>query len=241
VKILPRAPRGGVVTGFLVGAILLLSCRATTSRPTYLPVPTAAVAEVELGIVEATRALAEGLAVDSIALRKIKESDGFIDSGWLDARTLEHTGARPLGKDVVRVRAWVNPAKQFWSELEVEAVYRPLADPSLPERELDVPLPDDHPLQRRIAGVIRKMIVLYGDADALKEFETRPANKLMADSTARADSLKLHPESLRVKPGVLKPDSLRAKPDTVKAKPDTVRVKPDTVKPKPVPTKPTKP
>ena len=56
------------------------------------------------------------------SLRTIREADGFLDSGWLDARTLEPTGARPLGPDVVRVRAWVNPDKEFWSELVVEAI-----------------------------------------------------------------------------------------------------------------------
>lgn len=207
--------------------VLLLSCRATTARPTFLPLPSAAIAEIELGIPEATRALAEGLARDSIALRKIMEPDGYIDSGWLDARTLEHTGARPLGKNVVRVRAWVNPAKQFWSELQVEASFRPMADPSRPERELDAPLPDDHPLQRRIAGVMRKLIVEYGDADALKAFEAAPSNKSMADSTARADSARARADTSRVKP-----DTLKARTDSAKVKPDTVKAKPDTTKPK---------
>jgi len=164
-------------------------------------VPTAAVAEIELGIPQATRALAEGLAKDSIALSIIKENDGFIDSGWLDARTLEHTGARPLGAGVVRVRAWVNPAKQFWSELSVEATFRPMDDPSRPERELDVPLPEDHPLQKRLGAVIEKLIVQYGDADALREFQQKTA--------AKADTLKV------------KPDSGKAKADTTKVKPDT--------------------
>ena len=182
----------------------LAACAATTTRPYYQPLPAASVAEIELDIPEATRALAEGLAKDSIALSIIREKDGFIDSGWLDARTLEHTGARPLGADVVRVRAWVNPAKQFWSELSVEATFRPMADPSRPERELDVPLPEDHPLQKRLGAVIQKLIVQYGDADALKEFQQQ---------SARA----------------LKPDSAKAKPDSAKAKPDTARAKPDTI------------
>lgn len=185
---------------------VLVSCRATTSRPYYPPLPTAAVAEIELEIPEATRALAEAMARDSIALRSIREQDGFIDSGWLDARTLEHTGARPLGADVVRVRAWVNPSKQFWSELQVEAIFRPLTDPSRPERELDTQLPDDHPLQRRLAGVIRKLIEQYGDAEALKALEVQPV-------------------------APVKPDTTRAKPDTTKVKPDTLKAKPDTIKP----------
>ena len=177
-----------------------VGCRATTTRPAFVPLPSATTAEVELEIPEATRALAEGLARDSIALLTIKEADGYIDSGWLDAATLERTSRRPLGSDVVRVRAWVNPTKQFWSELVVEATFRPFADPSRPERELDTALPVDHPLQRRIAGTLRKLIEQYGDPVALQAL-TPP------------------------KP-ILRPDSLRAKPDTTKPrpKPDTSRV-----------------
>jgi len=168
--------------------LLSLSCRATTSRPSFLPLPSAAVAEVELEIPEATRALAEALARDSITLAVVREADGFIDSGWLAGKTLEPTAARPLGQDVVRVRAWVNPAKQFWSELVVEATYRPMADPSRPERELDVQLPDDHPLQRRLAGVIRRLIELHGDPATIQAmFPPKP---------------------------IVKPDTAKVKPDT---------------------------
>jgi len=175
--------------------LLLVSCRATTSRPSYLPLPSAAVAEVELEIPEATRALAEALARDSITLTVVREADGFLDSGWLSGATLEPTSARPLGQDVVRVRAWVNPSKQFWSELVVEATFRPMADPSRPERELDIPLPDDHSLQRRVAGVMRRLIEQYGDPATLEAmFPPKP---------------------------VVKPDTAKIKPDTSKVKPDT--------------------
>ena len=180
-------------------SLVTAACAATTSRPYYQPLPSAAVAEIELEIPEATRALAEALAVDSIALSTIREKDGYIDSGWLDAGTLEHTGARPLGAGVVRVRAWVNPAKQFWSELSVEATFRPMADPSRPERELDTPLPEDHPLQKRIGNVIQKLIVQFGDADALREFQERTVKALKADSV-KADTLKAKPDTARVPP-----------------------------------------
>jgi hypothetical protein len=190
-----------VARSLLTLLLFAVACRATTSRPTYVPLPTAAVAQVELDIPQATRALAETMAKDSIALTIIKEQDGFIDSGWLDAKTLEHTHARPLGSDVVRVRAWINPAKQYWSELVVEGTYRAMDDPSRPERELDVQLPEDHPLQRRLGDVIRRMIEEYGDKEALKALATPAA----------------------------KPDSAAAKKDTVRVKKDTTRVKKDTV------------
>ena len=101
---------------------------------------------------------------------------------------------------MVRVRAWVNPSKPFWSELQVEATFRAMEDPSRPERELDIPLPLDDPLQRRIAGSLRKLIETYGDAESLK--------------------------ALAPPPGPVKPDTSKVKPDSAKAKGDTTKVKP---------------
>ena len=169
--------------------MLLVGCRATTTRPDYLPLPTASIAEVELEIPQATRALAEALAKDSIALMVVREADGFIDSGWLASSTLERTSARPLGPGVVRVRAWVNPSKQFWSELQVEATYRAMADPSRPERELDVLLPPDHPLQRKVVGVVRRLVGLYGDPAALEAL-TPPRPVVKPDTTIKPDTTK---------------------------------------------------
>jgi len=234
-----RVPQaGGKIRPRVAGAALLLfilvACRATTARPYFTPLPSASVAEIELGIPAATRVLSETMAKDSIALQTIKENDGFIDSGWLDAKTLEHTGARPLGTDVVRVRAWVNPSKLGWSELVVEGTYRPMEDPSRPERELDTALPEDHPLQRRLAGVIRTLIEKYGDAEALKALAAPQPGAAKPDtSKAKADTTKAKADSSKVKPDTTKakarPDTTRAKPDTLKAKPDTTKLKRDTV------------
>ena len=184
--------------------VLLCACRATTSRPSFLPLPTSPSAEVELEIPQATRALAERLAKDSVSLVLVKEADGFIDSGWLDAATLERTGKRPLGTDVVRVRGWVNPSKQFWSEVVLEATYRAMADPSRPERELDLALPPDHPLQRRLAESIRKLIEEFGDPEALKALAPKGVPAVKPDT------------------GKVKKDSLAVKKDTTKVKRDTV-------------------
>ena len=199
-ELVPLTVHRSLLTFFLV----LISCRATTSRPAFTPLPVAVTAQVELDIPEATRVLAEALARDSIALRTIREADGYLDSGWLDAKTFEHTGARPLGLRVVRVRAWVNPDKAFWSELVVEATYRAIADPSRPERELDVPLPENHPLQRKIAGVLRSLVEHYGDAAALKALAP-PA------------------------PGPLRPDSVKKDSTVKKKKPDTTAFQPEGV------------
>lgn len=153
----------------VVGAILLSACFPTTTRPAFLPQPMAAIAEVHLGIPEATRALALALHTDSIPIRRTEPKDGWLESEWFDARTLQPTNSRRLGPDVVKVRAWIGPARSSdrtdkHSILTVETVYRPLADPSRSERDLEVQVPATHPVAGRVIGVTLAMARQYGGA-----------------------------------------------------------------------------
>ena len=80
-----------------------------------------------------------------------------METPWLNAETLRPTDARPIGTDVVRIRGWVNPGKEGFSIIIVEAAYRPIADPSLPERELERPLPKDHPVQVKLDSMLARI------------------------------------------------------------------------------------
>lgn len=164
---------------------LVLACQASTNRPPFDALPTAALAEVELGIPAATETLARALTADSLPVARIEARDGFLDSGWFDAATLAPTGRAPVGPEVVRVRAWATPTKVGFVELQVETVYRPLADPSRPERDLDRHVPEDHPVQRRVNAVLRKLLEQYGDTAAARVFQPTPS---VRPDTARRDT-----------------------------------------------------
>ena len=45
----------------------------------------------------------------------------------------------------MKIRCWADPYVPGQTRLTVEAVYRPRYDPSLPERDLEVIVPKDHP------------------------------------------------------------------------------------------------
>ena len=146
----------------LLAAWLVLACQPNTSRPSFAPLPEAAGTEVRLPVRDATRHLAEDLKASAIPLRKVIIRDGYLESGWFSARTGRPTSARPLGTGTVRVRAWADPARPGSSLLSVETSYRPAADPSLPERELDRQVPGDHPVARKVTEVLKKMVERYG-------------------------------------------------------------------------------
>lgn len=195
-----------------LGFGLVLACYPTTTRPAFLPEPMAAAAEVELAIPQATRALAVALDADSIPVRRTEAKDGWLESDWFDASTLQPTTRRRLGPDVVKVRAWVDPSRPNHSNITVETVYRPLADPSRPDRDLEEQVPVNHPVGVRILLVLGKLSREHGGVEA--------------DTSATTDSIPPRtPATTISKP---RPDSIPAKSaDSIPKKP----VKPPLRKP----------
>jgi hypothetical protein len=55
----------------------------------------------------------------------------------------------------------VDFTRQGHSKLTVETVYRPLADASLSQRELDRQVPPDHPTGKRVAEIVTELTKLY--------------------------------------------------------------------------------
>jgi len=145
-------------TALLSYAVLALACRPNTTRPPITPYPEAAGTEVRLPVIEATRHLAEALQADSIPARKIQQRDGYIETGWFLAATGRPAPARKFGPGVVRVRAWADPSRPGSSQLTVETLYRPLLDPSLPERELERQVPRNHPVAVKVEGALRGLV-----------------------------------------------------------------------------------
>jgi hypothetical protein len=146
----------------LPGILLVVACQPGTTRPEFTPLPEAPVQEVRLSLREATRRLAEALRADTIPVRKVELRDAYLESPWFDAATGRPTRRRPVGSGVVRVRAWVDPARPGSSRLTVETVYRPLVDPSIPDRELEREVTRDHPAARRVEAALGKLVQRYG-------------------------------------------------------------------------------
>lgn len=140
----------------------LLGCYPTTTRPAFLPEPGAQITELELGIPEATRALAIALDADSIPVHRTEPKDGWLETDWFDTTTMQPTGARRLGLGVVKVRAWVDPSRPNYSNVTIETVYRPFADPSVPERELESLVPINHRVAAKIVVLMGKLSREYG-------------------------------------------------------------------------------
>ncbi len=142
----------------------LVACFPTTTRPPFQAMPSAATFEIQLLVPQATRALALALDADSIPVRRTEPRDGWLETDWFDVRTLRSTAARRLGEEIVKVRAFIDPSSANHSTITLEAVYRPLADPSRPVRELEQHVPVSSVIMARLVTLTTRLAKQYGGA-----------------------------------------------------------------------------
>ncbi len=143
-------------------ALLLAgACQPNTTRPAFGPLPTAPQAVVDLEVGDATTKLAEALKADTIPVSRVAPRDGYLETGWFVPGSGALTEAWPLGDSVVRVRAWVNAYGHDRASITVETALRPLANPSLPPRELDRQASDSNPAAIRVARVLDALALRY--------------------------------------------------------------------------------
>ena len=143
-------------THFRTTALLLATgCSLSTSRPAFQPMPEARVGDLEVEVPVATERLAKALTDAGIPVARVSVQDGYLETPWFDTATGRAAGGRPLGLDVVRVRGWVTPSAHGSSEIKVETVYRPIADPSRPGRELERSVPYAHPVRVQVRNAYR--------------------------------------------------------------------------------------
>jgi hypothetical protein len=157
------------------------ACQPVTTRPSFTPLPEAAGSELRLRVRDATRRLAEALRADTIPIRRVEVRDGYLESPWFDIRNGRPTKRRPSGPGVVRVRAWIDPARPGSSRLTIETLYRPLSDPSLPARELERQVARDHRTARKVEAVLGRLVQRYGTPPP-------PQARQPAEQTADSDS-----------------------------------------------------
>jgi hypothetical protein len=147
-------------------AAAFAACQPATTRPPFPPVPEAAITEMRLPAGEATRLLAQAFQADSMPIQRVVPRDGWLETTWFDAPSGRRTGRRPIGVNTVRVRAWADPTHPGSSKVTVETIYHPLADPSLPDRELDKQVPRDHPVAIKVRAALQDLVKRYGGPPA---------------------------------------------------------------------------
>lgn len=178
----------------LAGSVI--GCHPTTTRPSFLPIPEAARVEIQLSPREATTRLAETLRADSIPAGTVHVRDGWLETRWFDAGSGALTHRRPIGPDVVRVRGWSDPGRPGYAVLTVETVYRPLADPSLPPRELEREVPRDNPTSARVRAALKALADRYGTPPAEAPRQPSPVEPGAAEPSVEPPAGEIPPNEV---------------------------------------------
>jgi hypothetical protein len=103
--------------------VVLAACTPSSTRPAFTPIPESLHAVINAIPSIVTREALALLAADSIRVRFASERDA-----WLE--THEFAGTH-------RLRVWADPDVPGKSRVTIEAVYRPIEDPSRPSRDLE--------------------------------------------------------------------------------------------------------
>lgn len=153
----------GLFSGIVVWGA---ACQASTTRPPFGPKPFSATAEVRLDVSGALRLLAASLRQDSIPIGRIEEFDGYLETPWFRVSDHQPTTALPVGPEIIRLRAWSDPAQPGFTRLTVEVVYRPWVDPSRQEREQEMHTAPDHAIAKWLDATLKRFVTQYGDPTA---------------------------------------------------------------------------
>ncbi|MEO8031825.1 MAG: hypothetical protein ABJC74_14735 [Gemmatimonadota bacterium] len=150
----------------LLGLVALAGCAPGSTRPPFNPSPASPSIELELVRIDAIGKVADALKADSIPLERVEIRDAWLETPWFNQATNRPEGNRAAGYNAVRIRAWAEPGRALHSEVIIEAVYKPAADPSVPGRSLERLLPDSHPMAARLAAIVKELVKTYGDPTA---------------------------------------------------------------------------
>jgi hypothetical protein len=106
-----------------LAAVVLAGCTPASTRPSFVPFPDALHAVINAPPAQVVRQAQALLAADSIPVRFVSPRDAFLETG-------EFAGTTTL-------RLWADPDVPGKSRVTIEAVYRPIEDPSRLRRDLE--------------------------------------------------------------------------------------------------------
>jgi hypothetical protein len=124
--------------------LLLAACTPVTSRPPFLPYPQAQVAVIDAPPTQLVPEAVGWLTSQGLRVQWSSPQDGYVETAWYDVRSRQSVEGQTDPGDLlntVKIRCWADPNVPGKSQLTVEAVYRPLLDPSRPERDLEEVVP----------------------------------------------------------------------------------------------------
>jgi hypothetical protein len=145
--------------------VVLAACSPVTTRPAFFPYPQALSVVLEAPPARVVPEAAGWLVSQGLKVQWSSPQDGYVETAWYDTRTRSSSFSDADASDLlstVKIRCWIDPNISGKSQLTVEAVYRPMLDPSRPERDLEQIAPDGSDGYRLAQQLIDAMTQRFG-------------------------------------------------------------------------------
>ena len=130
---------------------LCAACTPATTRPSFAPFPESLHAIINAPPDQVTDEAKTWLAAHGPAIQHVNTRDAFLETAWYDATD---SSATPLR---VKIRLWADPDVTGKSRVTVEAVFRPMEDPSRTPRDLEVAAPKGSAGQRLAERLLKAL------------------------------------------------------------------------------------
>jgi len=141
--------------GFIV--VLCAACTPATTRPSFVPYPEALHAIINAPPARVTEEAGTWLAAQGPAVQHKSPMDGFLETGWYEATDSARAPIR------VKIRLWADPDVPGKARVTVEAIYRPIEDPSRTPRDLEVAVPKESAGQRLAERLLKALSEKLGE------------------------------------------------------------------------------
>ena len=128
--------------------LCVAACTPVTTRPSFSPLPEALHAVINAPPGTVAQAAAALLAADTVPVRFVNTRDA-----WLE--TKEFAGTH-------RLRLWADPDVPGKARVTIEAVYRPVEDPSRTRRDLERASPPGSPGELRAERLLAALKEKFG-------------------------------------------------------------------------------
>ena len=117
--------------------LCIAACTPATTRPAFAPFPEALHAIINAPPDRVTDEAKTWLVDHGTGIQHVNTRDAFLETGWYDATD---SSAAPIR---VKIRLWADPDVPGKSRVTVEAVFRPMEDPSRAPRDLELAAPKE--------------------------------------------------------------------------------------------------
>lgn len=140
-----------IFPSYHLALLILAACTPATTRPAFAPVPESLHAIINAPPDQVTNEAKAWLAAHGPTVQHANTRDAFLETGWYDATD---SSAAPVR---VKIRLWADPDVSGKSRVTVEAVFRPMEDPSRTPRDLELAAPKDSAGQRLAERLLKAL------------------------------------------------------------------------------------